>query len=373
MRMIPHCKGKVGNTGGNLVGATPAGRPLPGSGTSAMTRPLIVASALALLVALGYLDRITAFEFDLFLFYALPVAMGTWWVGRAAGLLLAAGAVAVWCVANFAETNPYSTVFYAAWNTALRGGWMLLVALTLSALRDAHRGLETRVRARTAELSAAVSQLRSLTTELTLVEQRERQRLAEMLHDGLQQLLAGARLHVHSLRRADPARLPDQCDAVCALLDEAIQCSRTLTAELSPSVLHTAGFLPALEWLARWVQETHGLTVALHAAAPRPPETAAAKILLFQSVRELLFNVVKHAGVRQATVTVTGTPDQLQVVVTDQGRGFDPTQIPPPTSGGLGLSSIRQRLEFLGGRLDITSAPGQGSRFTLVVPLCPSP
>jgi len=101
------------------------------------------------------------------------------------------------------------------------------------------------------------------------------------------------------------------------------------------------------------------------------PGSDAIKGLLFQSVRELLFNVVKHAGVPQATVDVSRADAQLQIVVADHGAGFDPRRLPPEGSRGLGLPSIRQRLEYLGGSLEIASAPGQGSRFTLSIPLPP--
>ncbi len=121
-------------------------------------RVTVLGIALGGLLALGWVDYLTAFEFELFLFYALPVAMVAWWVGRLAATLTAALAVATWFGANVLSANPYSSVFYAAWNTGLRGGWVLIVALTISQIRadlDRERQLN-------ADLTTAFSQVREL-------------------------------------------------------------------------------------------------------------------------------------------------------------------------------------------------------------------
>jgi CheY-like chemotaxis protein/anti-sigma regulatory factor (Ser/Thr protein kinase) len=98
------------------------------------------------------------------------------------------------------------------------------------------------------------------------------------------------------------------------------------------------------------------------------------KLLLFESVRELLFNVVKHAHTRSARVNVRRIDGQLQVIVSDHGVGFDPTAMPAAGEGGrgFGLFSIRERLELMGGTFELESAPGQGSRVVLSVPVAPS-
>ena len=213
--------------------------------------------------------------------------------------------------------------------------------------------------------------LRALTGDLALAEQRERQRLGQVLHDGLQQFLVAARMHVDLVARRAPDELRASCQQVYTLLGDAITASRALTAELSPPMLHSAGFVPALEWLARWMGDTHHLAVTLHTDAAITVEGETAKVLLFQAVRELLFNAVKHAGVPDATVEVRRHGDTLTIVVADQGAGFDPERAHATGGTGLGLPAIRQRLEYLGGNLVIASAPGQGSRFTLSIPLPP--
>jgi PAS domain S-box-containing protein len=249
------------------------------------------------------------------------------------------------------------------------------------ALRKAHDSLEEQVRERTAELSEAngmleqqAGQLRALAAELILAEQRERRRLAEVLHDGLQQLLVASRIRAHMLGRTSDPGVRQGCQEMVALLEEALAKARALTGELSPPALQRGGLLPALEWLTRWMGEKHHLTVHLRPpAAPLPTLAADVSVLLYQAVRELLLNTVKYAQVTAAEVTLTRGDDALTLRVSDAGVGFDPIRlrVAGGTEGGFGLFGIRERLELMGGWLKIDSAPGQGSRFTLVAPLRP--
>jgi PAS domain S-box-containing protein len=246
-------------------------------------------------------------------------------------------------------------------------------------LRTAHVTLEQRVQERTAELSRALQQLsaqseqlRSLASELTLVEQRERLRLAEQIHDGLQQLLVAARLKVNLLGHAEATTIRQTGQEIGQLLDEAVVDSRSLTAELSPPILRTGGLFAGLEWLARWSAEKYHLIVHVQGpAAPVPPLPEDFTVLLFQSVRELLFNAVKYAKVPEATVTLAWDPPGLTLTVADAGAGFDPHGLRGEGGGGggFGLARIRHRLELLGGCMTLDSAPGQGTRVTLAVRL----
>jgi CHASE3 domain sensor protein/nitrate/nitrite-specific signal transduction histidine kinase/ActR/RegA family two-component response regulator len=240
---------------------------------------------------------------------------------------------------------------------------------TLSRVNDE---LEQRVTERTAELAQRADQLRALTGELTLAEQRERSRLAKVLHDHLQQLLVAAKFRLTILGRGGDDIVKKATKEVEGLIDESILASRNLTAELSPPILHEAGLNAGLQWLARRMADKHGLFVELE-VEDYECRSEQLKILLFESVRELLFNVVKHARTGSAEVSLRRVDDHLQVAVSDQGAGFDPNAMPAAGEAGrgLGLFAIRERLGFMGGTLQIQSAPGQGSRFILSVPVAP--
>jgi CheY-like chemotaxis protein len=159
------------------------------------------------------------------------------------------------------------------------------------------------------------------------------------------------------------------------LLGESIRLSRSLTAELSPPILHDAGLASGLEWLARWMAEKHALKVKFAMDENIPAMAEDVKVLLFESTRELLFNAAKHARVAEAQVFLRQTESKsLQIVVSDNGPGFDPAKMKAPgeSGAGFGLLSIRERLGLIGGRLEVDSAPGNGSRFVLTVPLTPA-
>lgn len=252
-------------------------------------------------------------------------------------------------------------------------------------LQDTNRGLEQKVLERTeqlasnyerlshanAQLQIRASQLRRLASELTMAEQRERKRLSKVLHDGLQQHLATAKMltgyFADKLRDQNRKR---DAYAIEAILEESMQMSRSLSVELSPPVLQEAGLARGLEWLARRMKEKHGFSVQLEIdGQPDLPEDVT--VLLFESVRELLFNAVKHSKVSRARVRLAVEKDHgARIEIRDNGVGFDPSRLDAIESvgGGLGLFSIRERIDSIGGRFDINSAPGRGSHFTLIAP-----
>jgi len=211
--------------------------------------------------------------------------------------------------------------------------------------------------------------LRQLGAQLTLAEQRERQRIGNILHDHIQQLLVAAKYRVAALERSGPG-LSDGIREVQGLLDESIKASRTLTAELSPPILQE-GLAASLTWLAGSMEEKFGLSVDLEIDQSVSPDLEEVKAFLFESTRELLFNVAKHAQVKTATLRLCRlADDKAQIVVADKGIGFDSdsgTTGGTPGSG-FGLLSLRQRMDLIGGELLISSKPGEGSRFILTIP-----
>ncbi len=255
-------------------------------------------------------------------------------------------------------THPYSVLFRNMRESEQR-------------LREINETLEQRVAERTLIAEQRAAQLRALASELTLTEQRERRRLAQVLHDHLQQILVAAKLKVGLLKkRIENPEQRDRLVRVDELLDESIGVSRSLTVELSPPVLYDAGFTAAMDWLARQMKEKHGFFVQIEAETGIEPATEDLRILLFGAVRELLFNVVKHGGTSEAAVRISSTNGgDLQIVVEDQGVGMTPKANESPTrESGFGLFSIRERLELVGGRLEITSSANQGTRIQLTVP-----
>lgn len=244
-------------------------------------------------------------------------------------------------------------------------------------LRQVNESLENRIRERTAELQLRSDQLRALALDLSETESRERKRLAQVLHDHFQQLVSAAKLKVGIIRRrvSDPALLETIKQAE-SLLAETIDASRNLATELSPPVLHDGGLQAALEWLARKMERDHELHVDLTIDPDCEPDNEQMRTILFECARELLFNVVKHAGTSHAELTVSVSREGLlQLSVRDEGSGFDPNTLESVSQpdGSFGLLSIKERLALLGGLVRIKSAPGHGTSTIISVPFATEP
>ncbi|MFN8440166.1 MAG: CheR family methyltransferase [Caldilineaceae bacterium] len=235
------------------------------------------------------------------------------------------------------------------------------------ALQELNDSLEQEVNTRT-------TQVRELASTLTLAEQRERRRLSQLLHDDLQQLLYGVQMRIVSIVQDIDGKVPASVlrhvEETDSWLTQAIQMVRQLTVDLSPPVLKGEGLMDALRWLVRQMLEVNGLHVELYAQHAFRLPSEDMRVLLFQIVRELLFNVVKHSGTDHAKVELLdGMPGILRIIISDKGRGFDSGSLSPKQDGGFGLFSIRERLDLFSGRMEIQSAPGQGTRITLTVPV----
>ncbi len=242
-------------------------------------------------------------------------------------------------------------------------------------LQQLNTQLEDRVRSRTQELvdsearlraTAEVAeqgsrQLRRLALELSRAEERERRRLAQILHDHVQQLLVGAKMRVERLSEGQSgAEIDEQMVGVVTVLDMAIDATRSLAVELVPPVLQTQGLPTALQWLAVHIKDHHNLLLQLEIDPQANPASEEARDLLFQAAREFLLNVIKHASVTAAKLQLVRCSGDVVLTVSDQGAGFD-VKNDSSAEPTFGLFHIRERITALGGELNIQSAPGQGT------------
>ncbi len=220
------------------------------------------------------------------------------------------------------------------------------------------------------ELKAA--QLQTLAGEIVRTEQRERQRIARLLHDQIQQLLVATLYGLEGLSEPRPVKeYPESAKEMSGLVRECITVTRSLASELSHPAFTEPDLCTALGWLGTWTQEKHGVHVTVSCAETITAEVEETRVSLLQAVRELLFNVVKHAGVREARVELARSPEgRVSVSVSDSGAGFEPSSVlaPGQPAGGIGLFSMRERLDVIGGGMKIESAIGNGTRVTVWVP-----
>jgi PAS domain S-box-containing protein len=215
-------------------------------------------------------------------------------------------------------------------------------------------------------------QLQSLALELSLTEERERRRIAVDLHDRIAQNMGLARIKAEELCKSGNCADAAQTIAeIRTLLDQTIQATRSLTFELCPPVLYELGFETALEWQVEEIRKLYGLTIHFENKLQAAPLDNDMRVILFQATRELLVNVAKHAGAKSARVCLEKNDSHIRINVEDDGSGFDMAEAERRIgkNGGFGLFSIRERLKYLGGRLECDSQQGRGTRISLVAPM----
>lgn len=261
----------------------------------------------------------------------------------------------------------------------------------IALLRESREQLEQRVAERTVELQEAnqrlaaesaerdqancslrdhQDQLQNLAGQLAIAEERERREIAEFLHDRIGQNLALVKLRLRTLAKNHPdAAVPLQ--PVDSLMDEVITDTRSLTADLGTPLLYELGLVEALQSLVRRFEEVHGIPTRFEDDERTQIVDEATRRVLYQAVRELLHNIVKHADARLVIVRLRRDGPSLNVEVIDQGLGFDDSKFEfrVTTAGGFGLFNIRERLQHCGGACVVHSTPGAGTEVILTVPI----
>jgi signal transduction histidine kinase len=217
----------------------------------------------------------------------------------------------------------------------------------------------------------AADQIEELTKELLVAESRQRNALAARIHDDLQPLLLASKMCVaYNVR---PRNYAQNLEKLNALLEESIQVSRTLTNEVFPAGLHMEDVASSLKWLVRWVHDKHGLAVDLEVNGRIPKLGEPNRFLFFYSARELLLNVVKHAGVDRALLTASCDEfGRIELLVRDEGCGVDgilDSSSHAESPSGFGLLNIDRQARRLGGTLQVTNNLLRGTSCIVKIPI----
>ncbi len=213
--------------------------------------------------------------------------------------------------------------------------------------------------------------LRSLTAEVSLTAEKERRRIAIELHDRIGQNLALSKIKMDLMREsASSTGLKKLIKETSTLMEGAIRDTRLLTFDLSPPVLYELGFESALRWLSKQISDQHGIQIEFDSESIPDTFTDDIRIILFQSVRELLINVIKHAHADRVRVIVKRKIKEILIAVEDDGIGF---KLPAAgeymsRTGGFGLFSIRERLSSYGGTFKVEAGPDRGTRSIIRMP-----
>jgi PAS domain S-box-containing protein len=234
------------------------------------------------------------------------------------------------------------------------------------------------------KLATYQTQLKRLSSALSLTEERERRHISEDLHDRIGQALTVIKMKLEELKNPQVETDSDRVlNETWDLLDNAIQDTRTLTFEISPPLLYELGFEPAVEWLIEQFRERHNIPIEYDDNGDGSKLDDDVSFFLFKSVRELLFNVIKHARADRIKVSVRREKNSIRISIQDDGVGlisiqddgvgfdFSKVQFSVNNLSGFGLFSMCERMEHFGGNFDIKSKSGKGARITLIMPLKP--
>jgi signal transduction histidine kinase len=215
------------------------------------------------------------------------------------------------------------------------------------------------------------TQLRRLASELSLAEARERREIASDLHDHIGQALAFVSQKVSVMQgNSIFSGMDDDFSQILTILNQAIRYTRDLTVELSPPVLYELGLPAAIDWQVERAFRLHEIEIS-SSQTGTPSEIAEdVRVFMFKAIQELINNVAKHSGATRANIRSNWGDREFEIIVSDDGCGFEPEYFDSCISGDccFGLFSIRERLSYIGGKLDITSSPGNGTRVSMVAP-----
>ena len=278
------------------------------------------------------------------------------------------------------QQSAFDTLFAQAGRDGLRGEFCLnaaageCVPVQLSIYQLSAEGMSGKsiIATNISERMESERQIRSLASKLSIAEQEERHRISQILHDDLQQRLFALKAQLGLLNQADekPGSL-SMSETVTQLRDwlsQAINITRNLSIDLGPIVLQGEGLVESLKWLGLQMKSQYGLEVTQQESGEFQNIDTNIRVLLFQTVREILFNIVKHADTSQAEVILERVNDRAHITVRDAGKGFDAEGVLNDANSH-GLLVIQDRLALVGGSMTVTSQPGAGTQVVIEVPM----
>lgn len=254
--------------------------------------------------------------------------------------------------------------------------WRSMLLLTqeqkrhaLEVLQDVNVTLEERIRTRTAQVQAKHDQVRTLATQMIRIEERERERLSEVLHDELQQVLVVAQLRLGSLAQSLPRESSSEVHDIASLLRSGVRTTRTLASTLSP-ITNDESLEAAVRQVCQLQRDSLNIDITVDLPENLPEVAGPVVRLVARATSEMLFNAAKHSHVQEATLSIRDMNDgMLTLSVEDRGRGLAPSVL--ESGRGLGLRSIRQKAEWLGGSLQVFAVEPSGTKVVLSLPHVP--
>jgi signal transduction histidine kinase len=314
----------------------------------------IFGASIVLVLAIGFVDYVTGYEVSLFIFYGVPIFIIAWACDKERAILIALICGIVWWWADLQAGHLYLHNWHEAWETIVRLGFFIFVAIGSSALKSKHAAVEARL--------ALLEHNQKLEHEIIGISEREQRRIGQDLHDGLCQFLAGIGCAAASLK-GDLAKMNLDAEAKVAeelatLLQDAVVQTRNLARGLVPVKMEEVGLASALEELTVSITRLTGTQCLFASSGNAIPLNDSAAMHLYRIAQEAINNAMKHGKAERIVVSLGGGAWGAALRIEDNGVGISNTST---ASGGMGLNIMQYRARLSGGQLQIEPRPSGGT------------
>jgi|GEM_PF-1487152 len=344
----------------------------------------IVLWGFVLTFLVGFADYLLGTEISVAIFYLIPIALVTWYIGKPYGIIFAVLCSLVWLWNKNLSVEKYSSHAIPYWNALVRLGLFMVVVILMSKLKNLKRSLEAKIISKTTDLTTEVIERRKtelaleqktiklseLTKRLHTIREEENEIIAREIHDELGQSLTAMKIEIILISKkidGDDALLA-KLNLVTYMIDDTIKTIRKISTRLRPRLLDQLGFIPAVEWELKDFQGRTGIICDLFVEDENFDFSAVNSTALFRIFQESLTNVARHAKATNVEVTIgTGTGKMIKMVVKDNGIGITGDAMKKQKS--LGILGMHERAQALDGSMEVIAPPEGGTEIIVTAPI----
>lgn len=347
-------------------------------------KPTILIWGLSLTFVMGFVDYTLGTEISVAIFYLIPIALATWYIGKPYGIFFAVLCGLVWLWNENLAIEKFSNHAIPYWNALVRFGFFMIVVFLLSELKNLKKSLEDTIESRTSalryeiqvrknaeeELGQKTRKLSELTKRLHTIREEENEIIAREIHDELGQSLTAMKIEIMlvSKKAGTDVELLTKLSLVTSMIDDTIKTIRKISTRLRPRLLDQLGFLPAVEWEMKDFQGRTGIACELFVEDENFNFSSVNSTALFRIFQESLTNVARHSKATNVEVTIgTGTRKIIKMVIKDNGIGISDDALKKQKS--LGILGMNERALALDGALEVLTPPEGGTEVIFVAPI----
>ncbi len=348
-----------------------------------LSKPIILLVGIFLVFLMGLLDYLTGSDLAFSIFYLIPISIVVWYSGKYYGVCVAMLSSIVWLYVDLQGERGYATEAIGYWNALVRFGFFVIVVYLIDKLKIFNSELEEKVKVRTSDLTAEISErmkaenelkkitekLRLLAKRMHIIREEESTTIAREIHDELGQALTAIKIDVAwlSKRYSNDTALVDGLFMISNTIDDTIKTVRRISTRLRPRLLDELGLIPAIEWQVKEFRTRTGIKVDLFVPGDNIKLNPAESSALFRIFQEAITNVARHSKATDLLVEINENNRKLNMIIRDNGTGLPEDYMNKDHS--LGIIGMLERASLIGGKVELKSLPGGGTEVLVKVAL----